>query len=207
MDNAKQGQVEGSEEARERFAPPETHLIRSTHVAQTFKVQVMRPTRKKGESARFPVVYVTDGNLTFDVLKGISYSMQLSEDVAPRFILVGIGYPGDCPWAGAILRGRDLTAPGFPLISRKPLPWDGLLLPEERTKDLHGAEDFQMFIGEELVPLIERNYDAIPGSRTYFGHSAGGTFGMFTLFTRPELFGNYIVSSPALYFHGESRPG
>src|SRR5687767_7794990 len=136
MDNAKQGQVEGSEEARERFAPPETHLIRSTHVAQTFKVQVMRPTRKKGESAKFPVVYATDGNLTFDVLKGISYGLQLSEEVAPRFLLVGIGYPSDSPWAGAILRGRDLTSPGFPRISRKPPHGTGYCCPKRGQRTL-----------------------------------------------------------------------
>src|SRR5687768_10090159 len=44
----------------QEIPPVETHLIRSRHVQQTFKVQVMRPARKKGSAERFPVVYVTD---------------------------------------------------------------------------------------------------------------------------------------------------
>lgn len=194
-------------EGREAFAPVETHLIRSKYVAQTFKVQVARPTRKPGENVRFPVVYATDANFTFDTLKGIAYSMQLAEHISPRFILVGIGYPSDTPWAGALLRGRDLTFAGYPKNSREPLPWAGLLLPPEGGKDFHGAEDFQQFMANELFPLIDEGYQTIPEDRTYFGHSAGGSFGLGTLFTRPELFRNYVVSSPALYIHGESSAG
>lgn len=65
------------------FPAVETHLIRSKHVQQTFKIQVMQPGRKKKEAARFPVVYATDGNWTFDMFKAISYLLQMSEHDAP----------------------------------------------------------------------------------------------------------------------------
>lgn len=194
-------------EARRYVPAVETHLIRSAHVQQIFRIQVMRPTMRKGETSRFPVVYATDGNWTFDALKGISYSMQLSGRDAPRFILVGIGYPSDCPEAGALLRGRDMMFPGYPKFSTTPPPLDGVLVADEGTKDLYGAEEFQRFIETELVQFIDDKYESIPTDRTYFGHSLGGGFGLYTLFTRPELFKNYIISSPGLFFHGETSAG
>jgi hypothetical protein len=195
------------EEGCEYFPPIEVHEVRSRFVAQTFRILVMRPSRRKGEDSRYPVVYTTDGNSTFDALKGISYSMQASSQTVPPFILVGICYPGDSPVAGAVLRTRDLTFPQYPEFRMEPPRIDGVLIPEEGTKDVHGAEDFQQFIAGELIPLIDQCYETIPGDRTYFGHSAGGGFGLFTLFTRPELFRNYVVSSAGLVYHGKSSAG
>jgi uncharacterized protein len=190
----------------EYFAPVETHMLRSKHVAQTFRVDVMQPARKRGEIVRFPVIYATDANLTFDVLKGISYGMQLSARVCPRFILVGIGYPAESPLAGTLLRMRDFTFPGFPRFMKAPPALEGLLEAEEGTKSFEGAGDFQRFIGTELIPFIDAKYDTC-ADRTYFGHSAGGSFGLYSLFTQAELFRNYIIASPALHFRDESATG
>ena len=196
-----------SQNGRLQYPPIETHLIPSKHVRQTFKIQVMRPAKRVGETARFPVVYITDGNFQFDALKGISYSIQTSPRDAPRFILVGIGYPSESPAAGLMLRARDLIFPGYPKLSTKPPPIDGVLVAEPGTKDFSGAEDFQRFIESELIPLIDGKYETIPGDRTYFGHSAGGGFGLFTLFTKSSLFKKYIISSPGLIYHGKSTAG
>jgi predicted alpha/beta superfamily hydrolase len=200
----------GSSQREEGFAyvpPVETHLIRSNHVRQTFKVQVMQPMRKRGETVRFPVIYATDGNFAFDVLKGLSHSIQSFEHDAPRFILVGIGYPGDSPFAATLLRARDMTFPGYPELNLEPPPVEGTLQVEKGSRKFFGAEDFQRFIEDELFPLIDKHYETIPNDRTYYGHSLGGGFGLFTLFSKSHLFRNYLVSSPGLIYHGESQPG
>jgi uncharacterized protein len=199
--------VPADEEGWLYYPPVETHLVRSKHVAQTFKVQVMQPPCKRGETTRFPTVYASDGNLCFDMFKGISYLMQSPEPGGMRFILVAIGYPAETPPAGALLRARDLTFPLYPELARKPPPIEGVLTPEEAAKDFRRAEDFQQFIEHELVPLIDEKYPTSPGDRTYVGHSAGGGFGLFTLFTRPQLFRNYVASSPGLIYHGRSTGG
>lgn len=183
----------------------ETHLISSKYVQQTFKIQVMQPVRKRGDTRRFPVVYATDANSTFDIFKGISYRIQASEQDAPPFILVGIGYPSDSPFGGRLLRVRDFTFPPYPEVAVKSISplYEGELVAEEGAKDFYGAEDFRRFIEKELIPFIDGKYPTVAGHRTYFGHSGGGFFGLFTLFTEPALFRNYIVSSPGLLFHGE----
>jgi predicted alpha/beta superfamily hydrolase len=196
----------------------ETHLIRSKYAQQTFKIQVMQPARRKGDTRRYPVVYVTDGNWVFDMFKSISYLLQMSADDSPPFILVGISYPSDSPHAGVLLRVREYTFPPYPQFDVKSIPeflkkslslnfYEGTLLAEEGAKDFYGAEDFRRFIGEELVPLIDEKYATSPGDRTYFGHSGGGYFGLFTLFTQPAVFKNYVVSSPGLLYHGEAPGG
>jgi uncharacterized protein len=190
-------------EGLEYFPPAQTHLIRSSFVAQTYKVQVALPEQRRGETTRFPVVYVTDGNRVFEMFRAISQILQASGYDAPRFALVSIGYPGDSPRAGALLRTRDFTFPGYPALRLVPPPAEGVPMPEEGTPHMNGAADFSMFIEQELVPFIDRTYETIPGDRTYFGHSGGGAYGLYLLFTRAHLFRSYIVSSPSLTFQGE----
>lgn len=189
------------------YPPVTTHLVQSRFVAQTFKIQVMQPARRRGESTRFPVVYATDGNWAFDMLKGISYVLQTLPRDAPRFILVGIGYPADSPRAGAVLRARDLTFPGFPEFRPVVPQFEDVPVAEPGTPDTHGGEAFRQFIASELIPLIDSTYETAVGERTYFGHSGGGGFGLFSLFTQPELFNRYVISSANLILHGDSNTG
>lgn len=194
-------------QGREYFPADESHLIASKFVAQTFRIDVMPPPQKRGSSQRHPVVYVTDGNAVFDMFKGICRIMQSGGREWPPFFLVSIGYPVDSPAGGELLRGRDLSFPGFPdYFTGLEWPWEGVVSPEGKKK-IGGAEDFQRFIAEELIPLIDGKYRTVVGDRVYFGHSAGGGFGLFTLLTRSDLFRRYIISSPTLTYHGETPSG
>lgn len=183
------------------FPPVETHVIHSERVNQTFQIQVMQPALVTGKTEQFPVVYATDGNLTFDMFKGIAQLLQ--SERALRFALVGIGYPGDSPAAGAVLRAQDLTFPGYPRLE---IPESGRPT-QEGAPDFYGAGRFQKFLAAELIPFIDSKYATIPGDRAYFGHSLGGGFGLYTLFTESALFKRYIISSPGLIFHGECSEG
>src|SRR5262245_11631579 len=167
------------------YPPIATHLIPSRHVDQTFKVQVMQPAQRRGEETRFPVVYATDGNWSFDMLKGISQVIQTLERDAPRFMLVGIGYPSESPRAGGALRARDLTFPGFPEFRPVVPPFEDVPVAAAGTPQTHGGEVFRCFLADELIPFIETTYPAAPGDRTYFGHSGGGGFGLYSMFTQP----------------------
>jgi uncharacterized protein len=197
------GTQAGAEQGLSYFPPVDSHLVPSKYVKQTFKIQVMQPAGKRGETTRFPVVYVTDANLVFDMFKGISHLIQSPEKEGSRYILVGIGYPSESPLAGSALRARDLTFPGYPKLKIKPPTYEDVPVPEPGTKTFYGAEDFQKFIEHELIPFIDKTYHTVPGERTYFGHSAGGGFGLYTLFAKTHLFKNYIVSSPGLIYHGQ----
>ena len=66
---------------------------------------------------------------------------------------------------------------------------------EERKAELTGADLSLKFFNEELIPFIDENYRTA-GFNLLCGHSVGGLFTMYALFTRPDLFSGYIASSP-----------
>jgi predicted alpha/beta superfamily hydrolase len=190
------------------FPDVETHIVRSRHVTQTYKIQVARPMQSRGVARRCPVVYATDGNAIFDLFRSLSWLMQAFKPDAIPFTLVTIGYPGESPVTGEVLRGRDLTFAGCPdWLTSLDMKWEGVALAAPDSPAFGGAEAFQSFMAEELFPLIEDRYVTRNDARVYFGHSMGGAFGLFTLFTRPSLFRYYVLSSPAVAYHGTNAAG
>lgn len=53
------------------------------------------------------------------------------------------------------------------------------------------------FIEKYVITYVEKNYGTAPDKRTYFGYSLGGVFGTYILFSKPKMFTNYILGSPA----------
>lgn len=196
-----------SGEVRFKSCEIQEHLIRSTIVAETFRVRVWQPVRRSDNSEKFPVLYATDGDEFFDGLATLANELQLAGET-PRFILVGIGYEN--VRAADLLRMRDLLTHAIreryheliahlahsPLISGV----DDLTLITQTTD----ATDFLRFIREELMPFINGHYPVRDDDNNYFGYSAGGTFGLSTLFTRSETFRRYILGSPATSTKGEN---
>jgi len=70
-----------------------------------------------------------------------------------------------------------------------------------RNRDLTpgaGAERFERFFGEELIPWVDSTYRTVP-ERIIMGHSLGGSFVTHALLNRPELFDVYIAASAPLW--------
>jgi len=174
-----------------------THQIKSTNVDQTFAIHVLQPITKKDGSEKFPVLYMTDANGGID--EQIAHFLHLGGD-APRFIIVGIGYPVDHALGGLNIRNRDLTpTPSARLEAEFGLPVDGVPSITSGKKS-GGAREFLSFIRDELVPFVDKNYNTIEGDRGYFGDSLGGLFGLYTLFHEPDTFSRYIIGSPSIWY-------
>ncbi len=103
----------------------------------------------------------------------IARYLQIGENI-PELIIVGIGYGGLDKSAGE-KRRRDY----------RPTPTGG-------------AQNFLKFLEDELIPFIDNNYRTVPEERAINGYSIGGLFGLYTLFTKPEIFNRYIIGSPSL---------
>jgi uncharacterized protein len=179
-------------------APPaETHRLASKAVGDTFAIRVMLPPMIPGEATRFPVVYVTDANGGFPVSDDLLRLLMMSD--VPRFIAVGIGYPAaEHFFQTATIRARDLTQVEVP--PSQPAPFEGRISPAVTSG---GAAKFLAFVHDELMPFIDVRYPTNPADRAYFGHSLGGLFGLYTLFTRPATFTRYIIGSPSIWWGGE----
>ena len=177
--------------------PVETHRLESKAVGDSFEIRVMLPPLIPGENARFPVVYLTDASGALPVADDVLRLMMMSD--VPRFIAVGVGYPAAKGFFQTFeIRQRDLTQVAG--STGRPLPIEGQV---KAAIPNGGAAAFLSFIREELVPFIDARYPTRPADRTYFGHSLGGLFGLYTLFTSPATFSRYIIGSPSIWWGGE----
>ena len=86
-------------------------------------------------------------------------------------------------------RRRDLTPPTEVASDRAIAPQVG------------GSAAFRRFIGEELIPEIERRYRTTP-ERSIIGESLAGLFVVETLLEEPSLFRHYVAFDPSLWWNG-----
>jgi predicted alpha/beta superfamily hydrolase len=156
------------------------HRVESDALGRGFDVLVGLPHSYNDSAATtFPTIYILDGGALYPLLRGY-YNYLRNSNEAPEAILVAISYGSD-DFAGGNLRSTDYTAPS-----------------EERDY-WGGAESFQAFLSEKLMPLVESEYQSDPARRVIFGQSIGGQFVLYTAQSKPDLFWGHIASNPALH--------
>lgn len=164
-----------------RHAPlfPEVIAGRFTSgiTGQDYSISVSLPGEYHGSNLRYRVVYLLDGDRHFEAFAKLVRSRPR---LASRFIIVGIGNEAD-----SNARRRDYT----------PTPVD-------EYPGSGGAEDFFMFLRQELVPYIEGAYRTVrrPHGRFIAGHSYGGIAVYYGLLFHYDLFNSYIAVSPSLWW-------
>ncbi|MBK8366006.1 MAG: alpha/beta hydrolase [Bacteroidetes bacterium] len=158
----------------------------------TFYISVNLPDSFYLKSnAKYPVVYVLDGNNNFDILKTISKKYN-DVEIFPKIIVVGVGYK-DNP---TLMHQRldDLCYPKCML----PL-FDSIELGD-------GAEGFYNFMVNDLSPLIDKTYQVDTTNRILFGHSLAGYFSCYALMQSLEgknTFSSFISADPSISIVGD----
>ncbi|RZJ44540.1 MAG: alpha/beta hydrolase [Brevundimonas sp.] len=134
---------------------------------------------------RYPVLYVTDADYAFPIIRQIARRVNLNGPVIEEFILVGLSYArDDNPTAS---RNRDYTPTA-----------NG---PRRASTMVHGGGPaYQTYLKTRALPFIEQRFRADPARRVLLGHSYGGLLGAQILFTEPEMFSGYVLGSPSFWF-------
>lgn len=181
------------------------HVLKSRFVDQSYEIKVLLPICEFQGSERFPVVYVTDSDELFGGLSDIARMLQGYGETT-RFVLVGIGY-GSVRKSRA-LRWRDLVTSNIRYHFSEEIKetMQSAFVDESvgmrQIYESTDAREFLEFIRLELMPFIDENYPTLSGESSYSGYSAGGTFGLFTLFSKPDTFKRYIIGSPGTSYEG-----
>ncbi|KAI9149044.1 Siderophore triacetylfusarinine C esterase [Paramyrothecium foliicola] len=147
--------------------------------------------QKRAEPRHTPVLYLTDGNSVFlTALDSLHRLLSIRYPTYHDGVVVAIGYPllPNSRSVFDIRRAWDLT-PKFP-----------------GGKDSEGgADDFIDFIQDRVKPLVRsrlgERYGVAIGREALYGHSYGGLFSLYTLFTKPDLFDCFIASSPSIWWN------
>lgn len=161
----------------------------SKMVNDSFSIFVSVPVGyDTGGKNKYPVVYLLDANLYFDIMATTIRKYTEVGLLAP-VILVGIGYK-DLAIMDS-LRTRDYTYP--------------LAIPEYEMSVSGQADKFFSFIKDELLPHIDTRYSVDTTNRILLGHSLGGYFIMYavqqSLLDKHSIFSGYIAASPSTHYN------
>jgi len=134
-------------------------------------------------SKTYPVIYLLDGSANEDFLHiiGLVQFLTMIEKM-PKSIVVGIAN---------VDRRRDFTFPTTIAADKRDFPTTGV------------SEKFISFLEKELEPFIDKNFKT-DSSKTIIGQSLGGLVATEILLKKPQLFDNYIIVSPSLWWDNES---
>jgi predicted alpha/beta superfamily hydrolase len=187
-------EAQAPQQAPRPYAIPETEVleIHSTILDRDYELFVALPeSYATHPGRRYPVVFVTDANYAFPLVRAISRRVGDHGHGLEDFILVGLSYAkGDTP---AYSRRRDYTPTprgprdAGPDASGRPV--------------LHGgAEPYRQHLLAEVFPRVASRYRADMRRKVFAGHSYGALLGAHILFTEPSMFSHYILGSPSLWY-------
>lgn len=152
--------------------------IHSQATGRTYHIYVRLPEGYDADAdARWPVVYLLDGDSLFPLLAPTHLFLHYDEQL-PEAILVGIAYGSFDPSINK--RHVDFSAPG-----------------SDTPEGEGGAPMFLDFLERELLPETERRHRIDPGRRVLVGQSRGGYFVLWSALRRPDLFRARIASNAA----------
>ncbi len=135
---------------------------------------------------RYPVIYLLDADWNFAAFTGMVHELSevIGNTVVPPSIIVSIPNTD---------RTRDLT------------PTNGMVGPDgKRVDDFKtsgGGEKFTAFIQTELIPHIDSAYHTAP-YKMLIGHSFGGLTAMNIIINHTDMFNDYIVIDPSMWWDG-----
>ncbi|MEO7979250.1 alpha/beta hydrolase-fold protein [Flavobacterium sp.] len=151
---------------------------------QEYDLEIVLPSGYANSNKKYAVVYLMDSQWDLPLISSI-YGEQYFDGFIPEIIIVGITWGGTKPNAD-LLRARDYTPTNLGM---------GI--------QAGGADQFLDFIKTEVFPFMDANYKVDNSNRTLMGCSLGGLFTLYSLFTHPTMFNNYIAASPAIGWDNE----
>lgn len=166
----------------------ETINIHASSNNKDYELYVQLPPSYSETKNTYPLIIVNDTRFSFPITNGAMALM--GGNVVQEAIVVGISYSkGE---DRSISRTRDYT----PTYS--PIEKSGYSS-ASRLASGH-AKEYVEFIEAQVFPLLQKSYRIDTKKKVFVGHSFGGLLGTYILFKKPELFTDYIIGSPSLWY-------
>ncbi len=181
----------GQKEAQ-KISIGESITLESNILNETRTINIyLPPYYQPNDTIKYPVVYILDGGVEEDFvhLAGIfRVSSQPWINRFPEAIVVGIEN---------VNRRRDFTfaVPNIDFL-------DKVGFSRDYFTQYGGAEPYAAFLEGELIPYINQHYPTTD-ERTVVGESMAGLMSAYLLTKHPQIFTNYIIVSPSLWWGEE----
>lgn len=168
------------------FVIGETVQFHSSVLSEDRNLNIYLPRGYHPDSVQtYPVIYLLDGSADEDFIHiaGLVQFLSFSWiNSIPETIVVGVVN---------VDRKRDFTFPTTVEQDQLDYPTTG------------SSGKFIQFLDQELMPYIEKNYK-VNSQKTIIGQSLGGLLVSEILFENPNLFDNYFIISPSLWWDNGS---
>jgi predicted alpha/beta superfamily hydrolase len=164
------------------------HELRSRIFRNTRLVRVwLPPGYDKGGGARYPVLYLNDGQNLFEPATAFAGVHWQVGETAGRLI-------GEKKIRPLIIVGIDNTGKNR---AREYLPYKSR---DPKVPIVKGTL-YPKFLKREVMPLIEGQYAVLTGPKNtgLGGSSLGGLITLYTQLAAPGIFGQLLIESPSLF--------
>lgn len=159
-----------------------------------YQVFVSLPkTYAENPGRRYSVLFVTDADYGFPIVRQISRRLNGDGRKLEDFILVGLSYAVGEDSMNS--RRRDYT-PSAAGAHNAP-----------STAVHGGSSSYISYLREAVFPFVAGKYRTDEKRRMFLGHSYGGLLGLDILFRAPEMFSGYIIGSPSIWYDKNMMEG
>jgi predicted alpha/beta superfamily hydrolase len=170
-----------------------TEKLKSTELNETRTINIYLPEGyDKNNSTKYPVIYILDGGVEEDFIHitGIvRYNTQSWIARFPKSIVVGIENTN---------RKRDFTfsVPNLDFVEKTGF--------KKKNFPQYGESDkYIAFLEKELQPYIDKKFNT-DNHKTVIGESLAGLLATEILLKHRNLFDNYIIIAPSLWWGDQS---
>lgn len=177
------------------------HTISSEVTDQEYRLFIVTPLNYDSSSEEaYDVVYILDVN-SEDSTQLVPFQRTFTQiPNTPEFILVGVGFSPDEEHRG--LRTAHFSPSRNEETDREILDLFPTLSQSANVQNWQSgrAQEFAEVLSTEIIPYIEENF-ATSASDTVLGASLAGLFLTSILFEQPEIFDNYVITSPSVWWN------
>ncbi|MFT5790307.1 MAG: putative alpha/beta superfamily hydrolase [Shewanella sp.] len=169
------------------FSIPRTQTIQINDADRAYELFVKLPKGYNSDANKhkhYPVIYITDAMYAFQIVSGAT-RYPMNSNAMQQAILVGIS------WQKGLRGDKSRVRNYTPSVDKS---W---------KKQTGGADRHVAFLQQKVLPYMQQHFRTEPSQRTYVGNSLGGLLGAYILLEQPEMFSNYVLGSPSLWWHKE----
>lgn len=164
------------------------HNLYSSVLDEERKIFVRLP-KGYDKKKSYPLIIKSDGNFNLKRWDESIAKLSKQGDIQDSIV---VAIP-NLFWVDS--RNRDLVPP----YARKDVQIEERSSDENSPSIFGKADLFLKFIETEVIPFIESKY-SLNDNRVLSGFSAGGSFVLYTIVTKPQLFTGYFAFSPAAWY-------
>ncbi|MBY0418381.1 MAG: alpha/beta hydrolase [Pararheinheimera sp.] len=182
-----------AEEQFQAWELPNTqvHQLPAQSNGRHYEVWVELPPSYGKTEKKFPVLFVSDANYAFPLIRSIRNRLGAGGQNIEDFVIVGLSYAKeDNP-----IDSRSLDYTPTNVLKRAKKPGENF-----GAKAYGGAALYAKYLQQQVIPFVLNTYQVDAKRKLFVGHSYGALLGAQILLTQPDTFDSYILSSPSLWF-------